>query len=273
MSAKAALKAAKASAKAGQPVAAAAAGGPLSPALVAPAARVRTAAGPAPAAAAAAVGGGGGGAGSGSRAQRRAAARTPPPPPPQVAPSPAAPLVRLRIPLEKPVLGLTQLSVCVTSLAEFSDGHVTWLMDSTGTGRDARAAAGEVHYPPGALMPTVLGFDTEFVGDQLALVQLCCRDRALLLRVPQLRSLPSSKQQPQPRNNKDRKRQQQQQRSGAAVSFPPFQCPGQLQALLCDPNIPKAAAEAWQDALMLFAAFGGWMGRPRSPGDPSIRVR
>ncbi|KXZ50723.1 hypothetical protein GPECTOR_15g407 [Gonium pectorale] len=179
--------------------------------------------------------------------------------------------LRLRIPLEKPVLGLEQLSVCVTSLAEFSDHHARWLMDSTaGTGRDARAAAGEVHYPPGALMPTVLGFDTEFVGDQLALVQLCCRDRALLLRVPQLRSpTSSSPQQPpqqQPRNNKERKRQQrqqQQQRSGAAASasssgggFPPFQCPGQLQALLCDPSIPKAAAEAWQDALMLFAAFG-----------------
>ncbi|PNH05409.1 ATP-dependent helicase NAM7 [Tetrabaena socialis] len=136
-----------------------------------------------------------------------------------------------------PVLGFSSLHVRTLDLADVGSAHLSWLQ------------AGWGGSPPGS--PRVVGLDTEFVGSELALVQLCCGDRALLVQVPRLRQ----KQQLQGGSGGsgdggggDGARPA----SGAALQH---RCPRVLRALLQD-HLPKAAAEVWQDALLLFSAFG-----------------
>eukprot|EP00198_Chlamydomonas_reinhardtii_P011741 XP_001701078.1 predicted protein [Chlamydomonas reinhardtii] len=111
--------------------------------------------------------------------------------------------------------------------------------------RAVAAAAAPKLWP----LPKVLGFDTEFVRDQLAVVQLCAGPHVLLVQVPSCRQ-PASEQQ----------QQQTKEKAQGGKEQPPWRAPftllPELKALLCNPCIPKAAAEAWQDALMVYMGFG-----------------
>ena len=114
--------------------------------------------------------------------------------------------------------------------------------------RAGAAAAAPKLWP----LPKVLGFDTEFVGDQLAVVQLCAGPHVLLVQVPSCRQ-PASEQQ----------QQQTKEKAQGGKEQPPWRAPftllPELKALLCNPCIPKAAAEAWQDALMVYMGFGEYV--------------
>ncbi|EFJ41177.1 hypothetical protein VOLCADRAFT_98869 [Volvox carteri f. nagariensis] len=174
----------------------------------------------------------------------------------------------LLIPLEPPVLGLDELQVLVVQLADVSPKHQTWLLQGwSGKHKPpSPTSPQQQHLEPEP--PKVIGFDTEFIGDQLALVQLCCGDRALLVRVPQQRSAASGTGgSNKGGSNKGSKGSKGSKAGGAvivgggsnntkfAASFP-FIWPSWLQSQLCDPSLPKAGAEVWQDALMMFATFG-----------------
>ncbi|KAG2454243.1 hypothetical protein HYH02_001277 [Chlamydomonas schloesseri] len=120
----------------------------------------------------------------------------------------------------------------------------------------AAAAAAAKHAP--LVPPKVLGFDTEFLGDQLAVVQLCAGPHVLLVQVPSSRQLAKeqsrAQQQPQAAAGK-------QAGKGGAVGSPqqwkaPFTLNASLKALLCTQTLQKAAAEVWQDALMVYMGFG-----------------
>ncbi len=107
----------------------------------------------------------------------------------------------------------------------------------------------------------VVGFDTEFVGDETALMQLCCGARVLLVQVPRQHA------------QQARGQQQEQGTAGSSGSVAaaahgqrqqqgqggfPFSCPAPLAELLQNAGPVKAAAEVWQDALMVFASTGTW---------------
>ncbi|GLC66751.1 hypothetical protein PLESTF_000470500 [Pleodorina starrii] len=212
----------------------------------------------------------------------------PPPPPPRAAAQQQRP--RLTVPLQPAVLGLDELQVLVVQLADVDASHREWLLQGWAM-TTAAAATGGTSQPLHPLikgrgkqqqlqlqrqrdqqLPKVIGFDTEFIGDQLALVQLCCGGRALLIRVPEQRqnakkattnsSSGSSSAAAKPATTGSRGRRAgvgSRGKVGAGDEGEPqhpFVWPSALEEEICDPSIPKAAAEAWQDAIMLFAAFG-----------------
>ncbi|KAG2489443.1 hypothetical protein HYH03_012079 [Edaphochlamys debaryana] len=137
--------------------------------------------------------------------------------------------------------------------------------------RDSADAADAARAMGAKRLPRVLGFDTEFIGDQLALLQLCAGDRALLIRVPPVRPTGGAKEAAAGCAGAGKGRGQQwrgKRKAGGdragkgpeggddGAAAHPYTCPPALAELLRDPKVPKAAAGAWQDALMVFAAFG-----------------
>ncbi len=238
------------------------------------------------------------------------------------------------VPLPHAVLGHTQLVVRVVQLEGVRREDVGWLKEgweeqqqlwhmdgpaggnlgpaaaATGasTGGSAKTTTGTVgqqqeeqqqlQQPVWGDWRRVVGFDTEFVGDETALVQLCCGARVLLVQVP--------RQHAQQARGQQQAQQQQQQawageicgssraagcvlqeqqicgvggpaglvegcgsntariatgaaglvEDGSSMGYP-FVCPAPLAELLEDAGAVKAAAEAWQDALMVFSSTGG----------------
>ncbi|KAG2425542.1 hypothetical protein HXX76_013586 [Chlamydomonas incerta] len=115
----------------------------------------------------------------------------------------------------------------------------------------AKAAAAKAAAAKRGPLPKVLGFDTEFVGDQLAVVQLCAGPHVLLVQVP-------SSRQPAKQEHQHKQKMGGSKVASGGQPQPParFTLNAALKALLCDPSIHKAAAEAWQDALMVYMGFG-----------------
>lgn len=96
---------------------------------------------------------------------------------------------------------------------------------NTSSDDDGDSGAGSAPAPTGS-SPLVLGFDTELVVDALSLIQLGNADRVLLVRVPAAGSVA---------------------KRGRGA---PATCPA-LRNVLTSPTTRKAAAEAWQDVLMV----------------------
>ena len=102
------------------------------------------------------------------------------PPPPSRAGSTQSPAPSQQDdPLDLPttIAGVRRLVVRTRWLEECREADVAWLLNAQSLSilLQRRAAAG--------LPPLCLGFDTEFHVDKLALVQLCCAERVLLIRV------------------------------------------------------------------------------------------
>ncbi|KAG2489435.1 hypothetical protein HYH03_012072 [Edaphochlamys debaryana] len=184
-------------------------------------------------------------------------------------------LVDLWVPLDPPVLGMRRLAVRQLPYDKVRHADVAWLRGGWESADMAAAeeSAGVAGAKPAAKrLPRVLGFDTEFIGDQLALLQLCAGDRALLIRVPPVRPTGGAKGAAAAGSaGADKGKAQGKGKgkadggqggakvgkgAGGAGRAHPFVCPGDLKQILCEPAVPKAAAEAWQDALMVFAGFG-----------------
>ncbi|KAG2489437.1 hypothetical protein HYH03_012074 [Edaphochlamys debaryana] len=143
----------------------------------------------------------------------------------------------LWVPVNPPVLGIKLLAVRQLPYGHVGSSDVAWLRGGWDAADAARAIGAK-------RLPRVLGFDTEFDGGQLALLQLCAGDRALLVRVPPVRPTGGASGGVQVPGQ------------ARAAEQHPFACPPDVELLLVDALVPKAAAEAWQDALMVFAAFG-----------------
>lgn len=116
--------------------------------------------------------------------------------------------LNMTVQLPSSVLGINRLHVRLRQLASVSDDDMQWLLSAE------RRGSGDL----------CLGFDTEFRGSQLALIQLGNAERVLLIRVPR----------------------------SSMLQHVPY-C---LDTVLTSPYILKAAAEAWKDAQMVYQNLG-----------------
>lgn len=151
----------------------------------------------------------------------------------------------MTIQLPNPVLGIGLISSRLRKLAAVAPSDVEWLLSArrtsggsitSGSGSVSSSSGGSSSGGGGGSVSSsdnssgsedalCLGFDTEFSVDKLALIQLCNADRVLLIRVP----------------------------ASAPLKAPVPTC---LVELLTSPLILKAAAEAWQDVLMVYHSLG-----------------